>query len=200
MPDEIDLQLVLGADGVMDKCYKHLANGGSLLDLADAWKIRYSDLMHWIHGDLGRKQMYEDGLQAQSEWAVRKVLQEVKRIGFADIRDAYGDDNQLKEMSEMPAEVAACLQSVESVDYFEGTGKDRAKVGVIRKVKFWNKLEAAKMLMQNLGMLIERVEHSGKVSLEALIQGSIELEKSETITIEGDVKSEDSKPIESEDI
>jgi hypothetical protein len=57
-------------------------------------------------------------------------------------------------------------------------------LGVIQKVKFWNKLDAIKMLATNLGMLVERVEHSGKVSLESLINASLQVKKEETITVQ----------------
>ena len=174
---------VLSRAGAIDDFYKHVANGGSPIDLAASWKIPFSELMHWIHKNPTRKQMYDDALQAQAEWAVRRVLQEVKRIGFADIRQAYDEDGKLKAMKDMPSEVAAVIASVESIDYFEGSGKNKEFVGVIQKVKFWNKLDAIKMLATNLGMLVERVEHSGKVSLESLITESLQIKKEETITI-----------------
>ena len=174
---------VLKRPGAIDDFYKHVANGGSPIDLAAMWKIPFSELMHWIHRSPTHKQLYDDALQAQAEWAVRRVLQEVKRIGFADIRDAYKEDGSLKLMKDMPSEVAAVIASVESIDYFEGSGKNKEHVGVIQKIKFWNKLDAIKMLATNLGMLVERVEHSGKVSLESLITESLQIKKEETITI-----------------
>lgn len=175
--------IVLEREGAIDDFYKHIANGGSPIDLATMWKIPYSELMHWVHKSPTRKQMYEDAITAQAEWAVRRVLQEVKRIGFADIRDAYTDDGRLKEMKDMPAEVAAVIAGIESIEYFEGSGKEREQVGWIKKVKFWNKLDAIKMLATNLGMLVERVEHTGRVSLESLITESLVVKKEETITI-----------------
>ena len=174
---------VLERPEAIDDFYKHVANGGSPIDLAAMWKIPFSELMHWIHKSPTRKQLYDDALQAQAEWAVRRVLQEVKRIGFADIRDAYGEDGALKEMKDMPHEVAAVISGVESIEYFEGSGKEKKQVGFIKKVKFWNKLDAIKMLATNLGMLVERVEHSGKVSLESLINASLQVKKEETLTI-----------------
>lgn len=177
-----DLTVLERAEAITE-FYKHVANGGSPIDLAASWKIPFSELMHWIHRSPTRKQMYDDALQAQAEWAVRRVLQEVKRIGFADIREAYTEDGKLKPIKEMPQEVAAVIASIESIDYFEGSGKNKEFVGVIQKVKFWNKLDAIKMLATNLGMLVERVEHSGKVSLESLINASLQVKKEETITI-----------------
>lgn len=174
---------VLQRDEAIAEFYKHVANGGSPIDLAEMWKIPYSEMMHWIHTSPTRKQRYEDAIQAQAEWAVRRVLQEVKRIGFADIRDAYKPDGTLKQMKDMPPEVAAVIASVETIDYFEGSGKNKEHLGVINKIKFWNKLEAIKMLAQNLGMLVERVEHSGRVSLESLINESITIRKEDVVTI-----------------
>ena len=182
MPDELT---ALARKEAIDDFYKHVANGGSPIDLAASWKIPFSELMHWIHKNPTRKQMYDDALQAQAEWAVRRVLQEVKRIGFADIRKAYDEETGgLKEMKDMPDDVAAVISGVEIIEYFEGTGKERTQVGFIKKVKFWNKLDAIKMLATNLGMLVERIEHSGKVSLESLITASLQIKKEETITIQ----------------
>lgn len=161
---------VLKKPDTIDIIYKHMANGGSILDLSELWKIRFSDLMHWIHTDATRKQLYDDAIQAQTEFVVRRVLKEVQRIATADVRGAYKEDGTLKKMSDIPDDVAATISAVETVDYFEGNGKDREQVGWIRKVKFWSKPDAIKMLMQHLGMLVERVEHSGKLSLEKLIE------------------------------
>lgn len=199
----IDLT-VLDREDAIGEFYKHIANGGSPIDLAASWKIPYSELMHWVHKSPTRKQMYEDAITAQAEWAVRRVLQEVKRIGFADIRDAYDESGKLKEMKDMPPEVAAVIAGVESIEYYEGSGKEREQVGWIKKVKFWNKLDAIKMLATNLGMLVERVEHTGRVSLESLITESISIKKDETLTIKDErplpVTIEAAKATEDDDI
>lgn len=168
---------VISKPDTMRNMYRHVANGGSIIDLCETWGARYSDVMFWVHNDAKRKSMYEDALQAQAEWAVRRVLKEVQTIGVMDIRQAYDDDGRLINPKDMSRETAAAIQSLESVEYFEGSGKDREQVGWVKKVKFWNKLDAIKMMMQNLGMLVERVEHSGRVTLEQLVEDSIKKEK-----------------------
>ena len=43
-----------------------------------------------------------------------------------------------------------------------GTGRDREKVGVTRKVKFWDKPRALELLGKYLKMFTDKFEHTGK--------------------------------------
>lgn len=103
--------------------------------------------------------------------SVAEVLLELKRIGLADIGEAFDAGGKLKPIHEIPVDVRRAISGVEAEELFEwtGSGDDRSRehVGTLRKVKFWNKNEALRDLGKTLKMFTEVVEH--KVSLEDLV-------------------------------
>jgi len=152
----------------------HVANGGSLIDLCEMWDVRYSDFIAWIYADPERKKTYEQAIVAQGEWAVQRVLQEIRSLAFVDIRKLYDSNGQLKAPHEIPADVARAVAGIEVDELFEGSGKERSQVGWTKKVKFYDKVRALELLGKNLKLFTERMEHFGKVTLEDVISGSWE--------------------------
>lgn len=151
---------------------RHVASGGSLIELCETWDVRYGDMVTWINGDKGRGDQYNNSMNARNEWAREAVLLELRRIGHADIRKLYDDDGNLKDPSEWPTEVAKFVSSIEVNELFEGSGKDREHVGYIKKVKLWNKEKALELLGKNIKMFTEVHAHSGQITLEDLVQQS----------------------------
>jgi phage terminase small subunit len=90
-----------------------------------------------------------------------RVLAELMRVGFSDLRRAFNEDGSLKAPKDWPDDVAAAMSSVEVVEEFEGKGEDRQQVGWTKKVKLWDKPRALEMLGKHLKLFAERVEHSG---------------------------------------
>lgn len=73
------------------------------------------------------------------------ALLRVDQISRADIRQAFDDEGKLRPAHEMPDDVAAAMSG-----YKPG------------EIKFINKLDAHKTLMQAGDKLVERHEHTGK--------------------------------------
>ena len=99
-----------------------------------------------------------------------RVVKELARLAFSDIRKLFKADGSMKLPHELSAKDAACLSSIESFEKFEGVGDAREHVGTVRKVRMWDKLAALDKLGRHLGMWSERM------SLEAflaLLPGSI---------------------------
>lgn len=152
----------------------HVASGGSLIDLCEMWAVRYGDMIAWIRSDKEMSRRYSDAMNDRGEWAKERILLELKRIGMADIRKIYNEDGSLKAVHEWPSEVAGFVASIETVEEFEGSGKDKEQVGWNKKVKLWNKERALELLGKNLHLFIEKVEHSGKLTLEDLVNATRE--------------------------
>lgn len=102
--------------------------------------------------------------EAIADWNMRmqRWLVELDRIATFNERDIYDEHGNLRPIHELPEEVAAAISGIEDEDLFEGNGKDRRRIGRVRKVKTWNKNEAIKTLLQFVGKLPERHEHTGK--------------------------------------
>jgi phage terminase small subunit len=98
-----------------------------------------------------------------------RVVQELARIGFLDPRDAYNSDGTLKNMAEMPEDVARAVASVEKDELYEGSGNMRTWKGFTSKVKFWDKRGALELLGRKLGMFLDKHEVTGSLTLEELV-------------------------------
>lgn len=159
-------------DETMRTICSHVASGGSLIDLCETWAVRYGDMIAWIREDKRRSHMYTDSTNDRTEWAKERFLLELKRIGLSDIRKIFKEDGSILPAHKWPSEVAAYVSSIEVVEEFEGSGKDKEQVGWNKKVKLWNKERALELLGKNLHLFMDKVEHSGKITLEELITAS----------------------------
>jgi phage terminase small subunit len=97
------------------------------------------------------------------------VLREFLRVGLCDIGGAFDDQGALKPIHEMSEEVRRAISSIETDELTDGVGKDKRVVGVVRKVKFWSKIDALMALAKHLKLLVDKLEVSADESLAALI-------------------------------
>jgi phage terminase small subunit len=91
-----------------------------------------------------------------------KILSELMRIAMVDIGDAFTDDGQLKPLKEMPVDVRRAIAAIDVSEIYEGAGENRRFVGLLKKVKFWDKQRALETLAKHLGLLVERVRVEDK--------------------------------------
>lgn len=91
-----------------------------------------------------------------------RVLQELARIAFFDIRRLYREDGSMKAPNELDDESAAVLAGVEVMEEFAGSGQERTLIGYTKKAKVWDKGSALTLAMRHLGMLTDKAEITGK--------------------------------------
>lgn len=77
--------------------------------------------------------------------SAKRLLQEIARVAFFDPKDMYNSEGQLKKVSEMPPHVRAMVAGVEEIEMPGG-------VGLLKKVKLWEKPKAFEQLMKHLGL------------------------------------------------
>jgi hypothetical protein len=65
---------------LLTKICRHVANGGSLLDMADMSGVQYCDVMRWIRADKDRSAVYDQALQDRGEWSIELALNELHNI------------------------------------------------------------------------------------------------------------------------
>lgn len=167
-----------------------LANGGSLVAVCREEKLLYSDVMLWITDDPKRQRIYNIGMQARDEWAKQRVLDEVRLVGTVDIRDAFKPNGDLKDIVDLPADLARCIQQLSIV---------QTKNGENVTLKFAPKLPALELLGKQLDMFHSKVDHSADESLADLIKKASETEPAEktkdpdevTLPVRGDLKAGD---------
>ena len=87
-----------------------------------------------------------------------RVLQELARIAFFDIRRLYHDDGTLKRPHELDDEAAAVLSAVEVTETMSG---EESALLTTKKAKVFDKGTALTLAMRHLGMLNDKIAHTG---------------------------------------
>lgn len=104
----------------------------------------------------------------RTEITADRVLKELGRLAFFDMRKLYADDGTLKPPREWDDDTAAALAGLDVVETqnaeVDGEGNITYTPQFVKKAKVWDKGGALTLAMKHLGMLTEKVELSGKVT------------------------------------
>lgn len=87
-----------------------------------------------------------------------RVLKELARLAFFDMRKLYGEDGSLKRPQDWDDDTAAVLAGIEVVEL---AGEQGALPQFVKKAKVWDKAAALSLCMRHLGMLVDKRELSG---------------------------------------
>jgi phage terminase small subunit len=133
---------------VYPKCSRHAAeNGYTRLSKDPDFAARIDEL----------KAAAAEGAVASG----REVLEELTRIGFANMGDYIGPGFEMREISEMSRDQTAALAEVTVETFMDGRGEDAREV---RRVKF--KLADKRAALVDLGrhykLFTDRHEHTDK--------------------------------------
>lgn len=99
------------------------------------------------------------------ELTADRVLIELARIAFFDIRKLYREDGSMKAPHELDDDAAAVLAGVDVLEEFSGRGDERTLIGYTKKAKVHDKTGALTLAMRHMGMLKDRLE------VEATVKG-----------------------------
>jgi len=110
---------------------------------------------------------------ARTEITQDRVIKEVARLAFLDIRKAFNTDGTLKPLHEMDDDTAAALAGLDAIELRE----DGAAIGTLKKLKLSDKTAALTLLMRHMGMLNDKMRMQGDTEnplalLVRQIQGS----------------------------
>lgn len=96
-----------------------------------------------------------------------RVLQELAKLGFFDIRKLFDDSGKPLDITGLDDETAACIAGLEVMDVYEGAGEDKEFSGYVKKYKLSDKLKALELIGRHLGMFKDKmdIEHSGVVDV-----------------------------------
>jgi len=94
-----------------------------------------------------------DKRAAKFEITADKVLQEIAKLAFSNLQDFYNDDGTLKEIKELPREVAACLLSNKI---------NLTEAAAIQEIKLHDKKGSLELLGKHLKLFTDKTELSGE--------------------------------------
>jgi len=78
----------------------------------------------------------------------QKVLREIARLAFADIRNYYDGNNNLRPIEDLDDDAAAALASIKSDEIYAG----EVTIGHSKEIKLYNKLDGLEKLARHLGL------------------------------------------------
>lgn len=137
----------------LDEVLNHVANGGSLTQFCKLVKCDYSALMKFIRKSDDIKKRYDQAISDRQEWAKERIFEELKYMSAYNIQDAVNADGTLKTVRDLPEDLA---RSIKEVDADGG-------------IKFTDKLKALDQKQKLLGLNVDKVEISGEITLESII-------------------------------
>ena len=94
-----------------------------------------------------------------------RVLEEYRRVAFADIRAFFDANGNLKPIAEFTEEQGAQLAGLEVI--IKNTKADAGVTDEIHKFKLWDKTRALEALAKHFGLVKDRLEVSGWDKLSA---------------------------------
>lgn len=93
-------------------------------------------------------QTQRDILAEKTGISREKVLAEIARLAFADIRNYYDGDNQLIPVTDLSDDAAAALSSLKVDELYAG----EVTIGHTKEIKLYNKLDGLEKLARHLGL------------------------------------------------
>ena len=102
-----------------------------------------------------------DGRSKRTEITSDRILEEIAKIGFSDVRNILTETDHLRRVSSLPDDVAACVQSIEVVTRQTGqTDADGNKeVEYVHKIRLADKLKGLELLGKHLVLFTEKHVH-----------------------------------------
>lgn len=101
-----------------------------------------------------------------------EILQELRNIAKFDPADCYDENGRLKSIHDIPAHARRAISSIKIYEELEREGRMMVHVGDTKEVKPWDKVKALELAGKHLKLFTDKIEHSGKVTLEDLVTSS----------------------------
>jgi len=98
------------------------------------------------------------------ELSATRVLTELRRLAMSDIRQLFDEQGNLRPIHTLTADQAACIAAVEVV--IKNAKAGDGVTDTIYKIKLWDKPRTLEMLAKHFGLMTERVEHSGGLTIQ----------------------------------
>lgn len=99
--------------------------------------------------------------EERTEISQDRVLRELAAVAFSDPRQMYDEHGAMLSVDKMSDRAAASLAGIETEEIAVGAGEKRQAIGMLRKVKRWDKVKALELLGKHLAMWKDVHQHTG---------------------------------------
>jgi len=166
----------IAAPGAIDAVCAYITGGGTLAawcrghEFEDRGSYVFELVAAWIEADGARRKRYKDALEVRAQHHKDRIIEQLVGMVTADLTTAFAADGTLLPIDQIPLGVRHWIAGIEVDELWSGKGENREQIGVVKKVKFWDKVRSTELLMKNLKMLVERHEVAG-LNLADLLAG-----------------------------
>lgn len=98
-----------------------------------------------------RVKQIRDELEDRNRVTIDELVKNLANMIRFDPAQMYDENGGMKLIHDMPLEVRQMITALDIDQLYDGFGKDREQIGMIKKVKLINKLDAIEKLMKHLG-------------------------------------------------
>lgn len=109
---------------------------------------------------LARMSMLREEQEKKYTITRERVMEEYAKLAFVDLKDAYDENGVLKPLSEIDPGIRGAIAGIESVDVYDGYGKDREKIGELKKLKLHDKRGALSDIAKIQGYMKDQLSAS----------------------------------------
>ena len=106
-----------------------------------------------------------------------RVLEELARLAFGDLRGLVDEDGNLKPLNLLDDDAARMVSSIEVLRQTITTRDEVTKAESIHKVRTWDKLGALNTLAKHLKLLTDKVEIHSRTLEEMILESYQEKKK-----------------------
>ena len=100
-------------------------------------------------------------IQKETGITLERTLREIARVAFFDPRKMFDKDGNPLSLPDLDDDTVAAIAGLDVLEEWQGTGENRAFVGLIKKYKIATKLDGLEKLMKHLGGYKEDHDQAG---------------------------------------
>lgn len=108
-----------------------------------------------------RMQARQVRTNVDADYVVKRLIE----IDQMDVLDIMDDKMQLKPVSQWPRVWRQYLSGFDLAEMFEGRGDEREMVGILKKIKWPDKVKNLELLGRHFGIFNDKLDVSGQVSV-----------------------------------
>jgi len=103
-----------------------------------------------------------DARAKRTEIAQDRVLKELARVAFSDVRATFDEAGHPRNPTELDDDTAAAVASVEVVERRAVDAQGRSSIDYVHKIKLTEKPAALALLCRHLGLLNDKLDLTGR--------------------------------------
>lgn len=140
----------------------HIAHGGSLIELCHSLGVSHVRILKKIQEDKELRSKYNDAILSRDETTKERILNDLRSISYFNVSKLFDESGVMIHPSQWPKDASIAVLSIDIQDIYS----KNEKLGEVVKVRFHDKLKSIELLGKQMSMFAQKVEHSGKLTIE----------------------------------